>query len=350
MMSRPKKQNQLNSPLVYTGHYKTPLQIHYVSYFEDNIKEKELHSIVEILPILNTDQGIKWISIYGMSDSKDILELMKGIGVSMLDAKDILTTQDAVSVEEYHDHVVIVVPVVRRKGKELVSEQVSLVMGHDFVLTIQESDAKLFNNVHQAITHSGSLRLISRKTGFLLASILGEIINYYAEDVAQLEDDLEELEDQLLEVNIPKDLITTIQEKRRELIRLRKLLIPFKDKLSKLLHVNEDLITDAEIPYLKDVYDHLLFVLQSTESCREILSSLLDLYLNSNDVKMNQIMKQLTLVATIFIPLTFIVGVWGMNFKVMPELDWRYGYLYAWILMIVIGGVVWWYMKKKKWF
>jgi magnesium transporter len=183
-----------------------------------------------------------------------------------------------------------------------------------------------------------------------MASIINEVVSFYGDEVMQLEDNLEDLEDQLLDIKqIHSDLITEIQEKRREMIHLRKLLFPFKEQLSKLLRVDPGLIQKQEVPYFKDIYDQLLYILQNLESCREILSSLVDLYLNNNDVKMNVVMKQLTLVATIFIPLTFLVGVWGMNFKFMPELDWRYGYLFAWVLMVGIGAFVWWYLKKKEW-
>ena len=102
--------------------------------------------------------------------------------------------------------------------------------------------------------------------------------------------------------------------------------------------------------FFNDVNDHLQFVLQTIEICRETLSSLVDLYISNNDLRMNDIMKRLTIVSTIFIPLTFLVGVWGMNFKIMPELDWQYGYVYAWILMLLVGGAVYWFFRKKKWY
>ena len=102
--------------------------------------------------------------------------------------------------------------------------------------------------------------------------------------------------------------------------------------------------------FFNDVNDHLQFVLQTIEICRETLSSLVDLYISNNDLRMNDIMKRLTIVSTIFIPLTFLVGVWGMNFKIMPELDWRYGYVYAWILMLLVGGAVYWFFRKKTWY
>ncbi len=181
--------------------------------------------------------------------------------------------------------------------------------------------------------------------------MINEIINNYGDEVVRLEVDLEELEDQLLNINQMQDtLIGCIQEKRREMINLRKSLFPFKGELAKLLRVDSELINSQGNPYFKEIYDQLLYILQNLESCREILSSLIDLYLNNNDLKMNIVMKQLTVVATIFIPLTFLAGVWGMNFKFMPELEYKHGYLIAWFLMICIGVLIWLFMRRKKWF
>ncbi len=126
--------------------------------------------------------------------------------------------------------------------------------------------------------------------------------------------------------------------------------MPLKDQYSRLLLSDNELLTKNNRVFFNDVNDHLQFVLQTIEICRETLSSLVDLYISNNDLRMNDIMKRLTVVSTIFIPLTFLVGVWGMNFKMMPELDWKYGYLTAWIIMIIVGWIGYWFFKKKKWY
>ena len=131
---------------------------------------------------------------------------------------------------------------------------------------------------------------------------------------------------------------------------IRKNSLPLKDQFSKLLRTENGIITPDILPIYNDLQDQLQFVIQTTESCREITSSLVDLYISNNDLRMNAIMKRLTIVSTLFIPLTFLVGVWGMNFKIMPELDWRYGYFIALAVMIATGVLTLLYMKRKDWY
>jgi magnesium transporter len=320
-----------------------------MNYSLNGFSEKQTNNIQEIQSLIN-DNCVSWIRVFGMTNAELIINLVKSVGLNELDARDILTTQHIMTIEEYDKKIFVVMPVTYMIDGHKITEQVALITGKNYLISIQESNHPLFESICTSIKNNQYLKFNNRKSDFLMASIINEVITYYADEVVQLEDDLEDLEDQLLDIKqIHADLITNIQEKRREMIHLRKLLFPFKDQLSKLLRVDPGLINSQEIPYFKDIYDQLLYIFQNLESCREILSSLVDLYLNNNDVKMNVVMKQLTLVATIFIPLTFLVGVWGMNFKFMPELDWRYGYLFAWGLMAGIGLFVWFYLKRKKW-
>jgi magnesium transporter len=334
---------------VYTGQFQTQTHIRVLNYSQHDFIEKEMSEIAEIQSIIN-ENCVTWIRVSGMTNAGLIIDLIKSVGLNELDARDILTTQHIMSIEEYDKNIFIVMPVTYTAGEQKITEQVALITGKNYLISIQESEHPLFESICGEIKNDKYLKFNNRKSDFLMASILNEVVTYYGDEVVQLEDNLEDLEDQLLDIRqIHKDLITEIQEKRREMIHLRKLLFPFKEQFSKLLRVDPGLIQKQEVPYFKDIYDQLLYILQNLESCREILSSLVDLYLSNNDVKMNVVMKQLTLVATIFIPLTFLVGVWGMNFKFMPELDWRYGYLFAWVLMVGIGGFVWWYLKRKEW-
>ncbi|GHT75229.1 magnesium transport protein CorA [Bacteroidia bacterium] len=349
-MSHRKKNRQLSEIPVYTGQFNTPSRIQLINYSATHYSEKAINSLSEIQSEIQNKEAISWVRVFGMTDSNLIIDLVKSVGLHVLDAKDILTTQHIISLEEYDTNIFIVLPITYSEGNKKKSEQLALILGENYLISIQESDYPLFDDIFSAIKNDIYLKFNNRKSDFLMASILNEVIANYADEVIKLEDELEDIEDQLLDIkHIHTDLMIRIQENRREMIRLRKLLFPFKEHLVKLLRVDPGLICQREVAFFKDIYDQLLYVLQNLESCREILSSLVDLYLNNNDVKMNVVMKQLTLVATIFIPLTFLVGVWGMNFKFMPELDWRYGYLFAWILMLGIGVFVGWYLKKKNW-
>ncbi len=349
-MKHRSKNRHFAGKLVYTGKSNTPTHIQFIQYGENVFNEEKINDIRGIGSRINNDT-VSWIRVSGMNDPDLIIRLVKDFGLNILDAKDILTIQHIITVEEYEENIFIVLPVTYLNEKGVgVTEHVALILGKNYVMSFQESNFPLFESVFNAIREN-SLRIHNRKADFLLASLLSEVIGNYSDCISQLEDALEELEDQLLDVkNFRKNQMEPIQEKRREMIRIRKLLLPFKDQFAKLLRVDPDLIDPQQIPFLKDIYDQLLYCLQNIESCREIMSSLVDLYLNNNDLKMNIVMKQLTLVATIFIPLTFIVGVWGMNFRIMPELDWKYGYLFAWVIMFIAGFLVWLYLKKKDWF
>ncbi len=349
-MGSRKKNRHLNELPIYTGRFKTQTHIQVIRYTAHDFSEKETDDIAEIQSNISAD-SVTWVRVSGMTDSDKIIELVKSFGLSMLDAKRILTTQYLTSVEEYDDNLLVIIPAVYNLNGEAKTDQVVLLMGKNYIVSIHESSHLFFEHVYSEIQNKKCLKFNSRKSDFILALMLNEIINNYGDKVAQVENDLEELEDRLLDIKQIQDtLIVSIQEKRREMIYLRKLLFPFKFELAKLLRVDTDLINSQNNPYFKDIYDQLLYILQNLESCREILSSLIDLYLNNNDLKMNVVMKQLTLVATIFIPLTFLAGVWGMNFKFMPELEFQYGYFVAWFLMISIGVFIWLYMKRKKWF
>ncbi|MDR3061895.1 MAG: magnesium/cobalt transporter CorA [Dysgonamonadaceae bacterium] len=348
-MRRKMRNRNLSSKITYTGTNKTPTNIQFIQYNELSHTEKTISEIQDIVSQIN-DQTVSWIRVTGLNDPELIIRLVKKFGLNIMDAKDVLSVYQIITVEEYDKNVFIALPVQYYNNDQDVIEHVALILGENYVISFQESDNPLFDSIHAAIKEN-SLRINNKKADFLLASLLGVIISNYGECVNSLENNLEDLEDQLLDTKeLRKNLIGDIQEKRREMIRLRKLLLPFKEQMAKLLRVDKSLICTEEISYFKDVYDQLLYALQSLESCREIMSSLIDLYLNNNDLKMNQIMKRLTAVATIFIPLTFLVGVWGMNFKFMPELYWQYGYYVAWGIMVLIGLVLVWYLKKKGWF
>jgi magnesium transporter len=347
-MSHHKKNRNLDETPAYTGQFQTKTHIQVLKYSQHSCSEILPQTIDEI-PALLDDDSVTWIRVFGMTDAAQIIRLIKHFGLSELDAKDILTTQHIMSIEEYDHNLFAVMPVIDRENGELQTEQLALIVGTHYLITIQESDKLLFETICCAIRSDEYQKFNHHQADFLAASIINEVISRYSDEVVQLENTLEDFEDKLLDIQqLHKDLNPLIQAKRREMIALRKLLIPFKDQLAKLLRVDQELIHSREIPYFKDIYDQLLYTLQSLESCREILSSLVDLYLNNNDVKMNLEMKQLTVVATIFIPLTFLVGVWGMNFKYMPELEWRYAYPISWGIMLLIGLLVWWYLKRKE--
>lgn len=341
---------QFSGTLKYTGHKHTSTVVQFIQYSSDTFQEKKTDDIREIISSMK-ENCVNWIRVTGMSNPELIADIVKDFGLDVLDAKDVLTPEHISTIEESDKTIFFVLTAIYCNSEhQITTEHISLILGQHFVISFQESEGLFFENIYRAIKIK-NLKTDNKGADFLLAIMLGEIIGKYTETISQLEDDLEDIEDKLLDFgNNDKNIMASIQEKRRDVIRMRKILLPLKEQFLKLLHTDNNLIQKMELPYFRDLNDQILYVLQAVESCREIMSSLVDLYLNNNDLKMNMIMKQLTVVATIFIPLTFLAGIWGMNFEYMPETGHRYGYLFAWIIMIVIGISIWFYFKKKDWF
>lgn len=350
MKERVKKNRHFSGVLKYTGHKHTPTDIQFIQYSPTLFHEQKTNDIRQIISSMK-ENTVNWIRVTGMSDQELIVDIVKGFGLSILDAKDVLTPEHIVSIDELDNTIFLVFTAIYYTSDHTIAtEHISLILGTNFVISFQESERLFFERVYHVVKNK-SLKADTKGADFLLGIMLSEIIEKYTETISLLEDNLEDLEDKLLDFGKnDKSLMVSIQEKRRDVIRLRKILLPLKEQFIKLLHSDKTLIQKSQLPYYRDLNDQILYILQTIESCREITSSLVDLYLNNNDLKMNVIMKQLTVVATIFIPLTFLAGVWGMNFRNMPELEHRYGYPFAWGIMIVVGLSIWIYFKKKDWF
>ena len=300
---------------------------------------------------LSDSDQINWIEVSGLTNADAITRIVKDFGLHNLDAKDILTPQHVVKVEEYKGRMLIVLnSCYYDVNNEMRSEHISILVANNTVITFTESNNPVFEAAHKALL---STMLNIRKIGscLLLAFLLITIIANLVESASKVEEILEDIEETLLDPkNDQGNMGSLIQQHRHEYMIIRKNSQPLKDQFSKLLRTENGIITPDILPIYNDLQDQLQFVIQTTESCREITSSLVDLYISNNDLRMNAIMKRLTIVSTLFIPLTFLVGVWGMNFKIMPELDWRYGYFIAWAVMIVTGVLTWLYMKRKDWY
>lgn len=342
------RDNLYSEELSYTGENRTDTKLCLIQYDAAQVKQHILSNVESLLPVL-TEGTINWIKINGLSDTSIIDSLGKKIKLHYMDVQDILTPQHIAKVEIYGDKTMILLnSFYYSESGSLEQEYVCLILGRNYVVTFQETDYPLFANLVKALeANTGKLR--TRPADYLFCLLLNNIFTNYINVIGRLDDELETMEDELLDENIPDDLSFRIQEHRRYYLQLKRAILPVNDDFKDLLHNENKLIGEETKIYLDDLQDRLSFVIQSVETCRETIASLMDLYMSNNSLKMNDIMKRLTVVATIFIPLTFVVGVWGMNFKHMPELEWRYGYLIAWGIMILIGAIVWLFIKKRKW-
>ena len=337
------KNNLLSEKLVYTGDTRTPTHLHLVRYTPDEVHEYTADSLPPIEPQFS-EKGMIWLQVHGLKETETVRQGCDRFGIDFLVMQDILNADHPTKVEE-HERYMLVVAKFFRGGEEM---QVCLVQGADFVLSFIESESPLFDDIPQAIRNN-VLKFRSRPSDYLLSVLLNSITANYATLISKLDGDLDDLETGLLSTTDCRDTGGQIQELRHRYLQLKQAALPLRDQYAKLLHSDSALLHKNVRPFFNDVNDHLQFVLQTLEGCRDLLSSLIDLYLSNNDQRMNGIMKQLTIVSTVFIPLTFMAGIWGMNFQWMPELSWKYGYLMVWALMAVVAAAVYVYLKYKKW-
>ncbi len=341
--------NLLSENLTYTGVSSTPTHLHLCTYNETEVHEFSGDNFGEIKGEIR-ENSINWLQIHGLQNTEVIREIGDYFGVNFLIIQDILNPHHPTKIEEYETHLVLIMKIFQLEADEqLLKQQVCIIQGKNFVLSFLENETSFFNDVTTAI-QSNILKIRTRQSDYLLSVLLNNVMGNYRTIISTMEDSLEEMESRLLTISPASDIGSSIQMQRRQYMRIKRAVFPLKEQYNKLLRSDNILLHKANRVFFNDVNDHLQFVLQTIEICRETLSSLVDLYISNNDLRMNDIMKRLTVVSTVFIPLTFLVGVWGMNFKAMPELDWKYGYITAWIIMLVIGFVVYLFFKKKKWY
>ncbi len=231
--------------------------------------------------------------------------------------------------------------------EELVFEQISMIFHEGLLVTIGAFEGDVFDSIRDRLQNPlDPIRF--NKSDYLLYVLLDRLVDAYFDVIAEIEDDVEDLEERVLHKHVQENL-HEIRILKRDLLYMHKHIWPLRDVLSRLSHGEQKISTETQI-YLRDVQDHLYQVLDSVDTLREVLSSLVDIYLSNASIKMNEIMKVLTIISTFFIPLTFIAGLYGMNFKFMPEINWEYGYWYSLALMVSITIALAIYFKRKKWF
>ncbi|MCD7901696.1 MAG: magnesium/cobalt transporter CorA [Bacteroides sp.] len=347
------RNNLLSENLTYTGNSQTPTHLHLCSYNATEMQEAEGKKLKDIRNLLDNNR-VNFLQIHGLTDTETIREICEHFEIDFLVLQDILFADHPTKIEEHDNYTVIILKIFHfneeNRNDELQIQQVSMILGNSYVLSFLENEEPFFDNIASAIRND-VLRIRSRQTDYLLSVLLNNVMGNYNYMVNTIDDSLEDLEEELLNIKTDvKGVGYQIQSLRRQYLQIKKSVLPLKEQYVKLLRSENMLMHKVNRAFFNDVNDHLQFVLQTIEICRETLSSLVDLYISNNDLRMNDIMKRLTIVSTIFIPLTFLVGVWGMNFDWMPELSWKYGYLMAWIIMLIIGGIVFFYFKKKNWY
>jgi len=335
--------------LVYTGERKAEkVKISFIDYDETQFKEKEVKTIEECFPFKDTPT-VTWINIDGVHEVDIIEKMGKHFDLHPLIMEDIVNTEQRPKMEDSGSYIYIVLRMLSydEKDKEIKSEQVSLVLGSNFVISLQESEGDVFKPVRERI-RKGKGRIRKMGSDYLAYALLDAIVDNYFVVLEKLGEVIEDIEDELVRKPTPETL-QIIHNLKREAISLRKSVWPLREVVSSLERAETPLIHESTKIYLRDVYDHTIQVIDTIESLRDMVSGMLDIYLSSISNRMNEVMKVLTIFAAIFIPLTFIAGVYGMNFAFMPELAWRWGYPVVLTVMVLVAVVLLFYFRRKKW-
>lgn len=326
---------------------KTPVLIRVIDYDADSLTEKTLHDAAECYPYRETGTT-SWINVDGHGDPELIGDLGKHFGIHPLIIEDLFNTEQRPKFEDLGDYLYINLKMISCSAAEpgIKIEHISLLLGPDFLLSIQETVGDIFDPVRERIRKNARIR----KSGadYLAYALIDAIVDNYFVVMEKLEEEVEDLEEELV-ANPAPDSIQKINRMKKDMIFLKKSVWPLREVISSLERTESPLVQESSTIYLRDVYDHTIQVIDTLETFHDMISGMVDLYLSGLSYKMNEIMKVLTLIATIFIPLTFIAGVYGMNFEHMPELDWEYGYYSALLFMAIVVVSMLAYFRSRKW-
>ncbi|MGD8566642.1 MAG: magnesium/cobalt transporter CorA [Gammaproteobacteria bacterium] len=323
-------------------------RISVVDYTKKTVEEEVIQSIDQIAKYKGTE-SVTWVNVEGLKNIRIVEDVGLQFNIHPLVLEDILNTHQRPKVEEYDDFLYIVLKGLLVKGPEflVIYEQISIILTDKFVLTFKEKQDDIFAPLKRRIyNNKGPIR--NSGADYLAYAILDTIVDRYFTLQDSLDDMIDTVEDKLLADPDTPTLIT-IQRLKRELVYIRKSVSPVRELLSTIQRSDSPLIQERTQIYFRDVFDHVLRVSEAIESNREMLSGLLDIYISSVSNKMNEVMKVLTVFASIFIPLTFIAGIYGMNFEYMPELHWKWAYPILWVAFVGIAGGLLVYFRKKKW-
>ena len=297
---------------------------------------------------------VRWINVDSVSNLAVIRGLAEKYNLHPLAIEDLLHTTHRPKVEPYEEdgryqsRLFIIVRMLDLFEGRLRSEQISIFLGHKTVLTFQETPGDVWDGVRQRLQAPHS-RLRNGDASFLLHSLLDAIVDACFPILEHYGDRLEDVEGEVLERAAPGSL-RDIHHLKRDMLLLRRALWPLRDVVSNLMREQHDCLSDQTRTYMRDIYDHTVQIIDIVETYREVATGLTETYMNAMSNRLNEVMKVLTMIGTIFIPLTFLAGVYGMNFRYLPELQWHWAYPAFWLVSLVTAGVMIAWFRKKRWF
>lgn len=335
--------------LVHVGEKKIEkTRIRIIYYDEKDLEEKEVAAIEECLTY-REKAAVTWINIDGLHEVDIIEKIGSHFNIHPLVLEDVLHIGQRPKTDDLEDYIYVVLKMFyyNEETGDINEEQFSLILGSGFIISFQEKVGDIFNPVRDRI-RSGKSRIRKRKADYLAYALIDAIVDNYFLILERLGEKIEDMEEVLLHNSTP-EMLQAIHSMKRTMISLRKSVWPLREVISGLERSESSLIDESTDIFLRDVYDHTIQVIDTLESYREMVSGMLDTYLTSLSNRMNEVMKVLTIIATIFIPLTFLAGIYGMNFEFMPELKWIWAYPALWLIMIVLVLIMAIYFRRKKW-
>jgi magnesium transporter len=346
---RSKTIGQPPGTLVHIGEKKAEeMRITIIDYDETHFEEKEAKTVEECFPFKDTPT-VTWINIDGLHQVEIIEKIGKHFNLHPLILEDILNTGQRPKIEDFIEYLYVVLKMLYYDDKEaeVKAEQVSLILGSNFVISFQEKEGDVFNPIRDRIRNSKG-RIRKMGADYLAYALLDGVVDNYFIILEKLGETIENMEEELVSNPTP-ETSQGIHRLKGEMIFLRKSVWPLREVINGLERGESSLIKESTGIYLRDVYDHTIQVIDTIETYRDIVSGMVDTYLSSISNRMNEVMKVLTIIATIFIPLTFVAGIYGMNFKYMPELEWGWGYFVILAIMVTVGISMLIYFRRKKW-
>jgi magnesium transporter len=302
--------------------------------------------VPDLVKRIEPDQ-VNWVNLDGLSNTAIIEKLQNHFSLHALLVEDILTDQRP-KAEEYEDYLFVTLKMLYRiDGAEVDYEQISFVLGANYLLTFQEKEGDLFDAFRERIRLDQG-RVRKKKADYLMYRLIDVTVENYYNILDNLGEQIDEIENSI-RTDTSDEIFHRIQTIKKELIYLHKALYPLRDALGKVLKDESDFIQEENVPYYSDVYDHVIHLIDSLDTYRDLTASLTDQYHNIQNSKLNDVIRVLTIISTIFMPLTFIVGVYGMNFRYLPELEWRHGYATVWAVMIAIALGMVGFFRYKRW-
>lgn len=334
--------------VVFTGdQIAAPPTLSVFNYNDETCEERVVKTVDEWTDFRD-ERTVSWLNVNGVHDVSIVQRVGELVDLHPLVMEDVVNLDQRPKLEDFEQYLFVVLKMIHYDEEyDLKIEQVSLIVGPTHVVSFQEHEGDVFEPIrHRIRTRSGRIRRMG--TDYLAYALIDIIVDHYFSIVEQTGEEISRLEERL--VNRPdKGDLVLINDLKREVTLFRKSIWPLREVVSGLQRSESALIKSQTEVFLSDVYDHTIQALDMAETLRDLLSSLTDLYMSSLSQKMNEVMQFLTIVGAIFIPLTFIAGVYGMNFSRMPELGWPYGYPTVLLLMLLIGVGLLAYFKHKKW-